>query len=108
VEQFAPWVRKIHFVTCGQKPEWLNADHPKLSLVNHSDYIPQQFLPTFNSSLIEIYLHRIPDLTEHFVYFNDDFLSSTTSRRNDSSRTDYQMTSLLSVSIWVWDYGRNV
>ncbi|MDR2890496.1 MAG: Stealth CR1 domain-containing protein, partial [Alistipes sp.] len=23
VERFAPWVRKIHFVTCGQKPEWL-------------------------------------------------------------------------------------
>ena len=73
VEQFAPWVRKIHFVTCGQKPEWLNVDHPKLSLVNHSDYIPQHFLPVFNSSLIEIYLHKIPDLAEKFVYFNDDF-----------------------------------
>ena len=24
VEKFAPWVRKIHFVTCGQKPEWLD------------------------------------------------------------------------------------
>ena len=73
VEKFAPWVRKIHFVTCGQKPEWLNASHPKLALVNHSDYIPSKFLPVFNSSLIEIYLHKIPDLTEHFVYFNDDF-----------------------------------
>ena len=73
VEKFAPWVRKIHFVTCGQKPEWLNADHPKLSLVNHSDYIPQHYLPVFNSSLIEIYLHKIPDLAEQFVYFNDDF-----------------------------------
>lgn len=73
VEQFAPWVRKIHFVTCGQKPEWLNVDHPKLNLVNHEDYIPKQYLPVFNSSLIEIYLHRIPGLAEHFVYFNDDF-----------------------------------
>ncbi len=73
VDKFAPWVRKIHFVTCGQKPEWLNAEHPKLQLVNHEDYIPKQFLPTFNSSLIEIYLHKIPDLAENFVYFNDDF-----------------------------------
>lgn len=73
LEKFAPWVRKVHFVTCGQKPEWLNADHPKLQLVNHSDYIPTQYLPVFNSTLIESYIHRIPDLSEHFVYFNDDF-----------------------------------
>jgi hypothetical protein len=73
VEKFAPWVRKIHFVTCGQQPEWLNVNHPKLELVNHSDYIPNEYLPCFNSNLIEIYMHRIPDLTEHFVYFNDDF-----------------------------------
>ena len=73
VEQFAPWVRKIHFVTCGQHPEWLNVDHPKLQLVNHEDYIPKQYLPCFNSSLIEIYLHKIKDLSENFVYFNDDF-----------------------------------
>ena len=73
VEQFAPWVRKIHFVTCGQRPEWLNTAHPKLQLVDHSDYIPTKFLPVFNSTLIEIYMHKIPDLTPLFVYFNDDF-----------------------------------
>jgi len=73
VEKFAPWVRKIHFVTCGQKPEWLNADNPKLNLVNHEDYIPKEFLPCFNSSLLEMYLHKIQDIAEHFVYFNDDF-----------------------------------
>tara|TARA_R110001583_G_scaffold61034_2_gene180879 strand:+ start:20693 stop:21685 length:993 start_codon:yes stop_codon:yes gene_type:complete len=73
VEKFAPWVRKIHFVTCGQKPEWLDDTNPKINLVNHSDYIPNKYLPIFNSSLIEIHLHRIPDLAEHFVYFNDDF-----------------------------------
>lgn len=73
VEKFAPWVRKIHFVTCGQQPEWLDIDHQKLQMVNHEDYIPKQFLPVFNSSVIEIHLHRIPHLSEHFVYFNDDF-----------------------------------
>lgn len=73
VEKFAPWVRKIHFVTCGQKPDWLDTSNPKLNLVNHEDYIPKQFLPCFNSSLIEIYLHKIPNLANHFVYFNDDF-----------------------------------
>lgn len=73
VDKFAPWVRYIHFVTCGQKPDWLDENHPKLKLVDHKDYIPEEYLPVFNSSLIEIYLHKIPDLAEHFVYFNDDF-----------------------------------
>ena len=73
VDKFAPWVRKIHFITCGQKPEWLDENHPKINLVNHEDYIPSQFLPTYNSVVIERYLHKIPDLADHFVYFNDDF-----------------------------------
>ena len=72
IEKFTPWVRKVHFVTCGQCPEWLNTNHPKLQMVNHDEYIPKQFLPCFNSSLIEIYLHKIKDLADHFVYFNDD------------------------------------
>lgn len=73
VERFAPWVRKIHFVTCGQKPEWLDANHPKIHLVNHRDFIPEAFLPTYNSVVIERYIYRIPGLSDHFVYFNDDF-----------------------------------
>jgi len=73
VEKFAPWVRNVYLVTCGQRPEWLDTAHPKLRLVDHADYIPREFLPTFNSSVIEVHLHRIPGLSEHFVYFNDDF-----------------------------------
>jgi len=73
VDKFAPWVRNIHFVTCGQQPEWLDTSHPKLRMVNHEDYIPRQFLPCFNSNVLEIYMHKIPGLSEHFVYFNDDF-----------------------------------
>ena len=73
VERFAPWVRKIHFITSGQIPEWLYAENPRIHLVSHEDYIPAQFLPTFNSAVIERYLHRIPGLADHFVYFNDDF-----------------------------------
>ena len=73
IEKFAPWVRKIHFVTCGQKPDWLVDTHPKLNFVNHEDYIPKEFLPCFNSTSIEMHIHKIKDLAEHFVYFNDDF-----------------------------------
>ena len=73
VEKFAPWVRKIHFVTCGQKPEWLDENNPKLNLVSHEDYIPKVFLPSFNSTTIEAHMYKIPDLADHFVYFNDDY-----------------------------------
>jgi len=72
VEQFAPWVNKIHFVTCGHVPDWLNLDAPKLNFVKHSDFIPRKYLPTFSSHTIELNLHRIEGLAEHFVYFNDD------------------------------------
>lgn len=72
VEKFAPWVNKVFFVTCGQKPDWLNVDNPKLVLVDHKDYIPEKYLPTFNSNVIELNLFRIPELSEHFVLFNDD------------------------------------
>lgn len=72
VEKYAPWVRKVHFITCGHLPEWLNTNHPKLHIVKHEDYIPNEFLPTFNSHTIELNMHRIDGLSENFVYFNDD------------------------------------
>lgn len=72
VERFAPWVNKIHFITAGHYPDWLNMNHPKLNIVRHEDYIPNDFLPTFSANPIELNLHRIKDLSENFVYFNDD------------------------------------
>ena len=72
VERYAPWVRKIHLVTSGQCPEWLDLHCEKLHFVTHSDFIPSVYLPTFSSFPIELNLHRIKGLAERFVYFNDD------------------------------------
>lgn len=72
VEKYAPWVNKIHFVTWGHLPKWLNVKHPKLNIVRHEDFLYEENLPVFNSRAIEINLHRIPGLAEQFVYFNDD------------------------------------
>lgn len=72
VEKFAPWVRRIHFVTWGHLPKFLNVHNPKIHIVKHEDFIPKQYLPTFSSHAIEMNIHRIPGLSEHFVYFNDD------------------------------------
>ena len=74
VERYAPWVNKVFLVTNGKFPDWINPDNPKLVLVKHEDYIPEEYLPTFNSCTIELHLHRIKDLSEHFVYFNDDIM----------------------------------
>lgn len=72
VEKFAPWVNKVHLITCGQIPDWLNLNAPKLHFVKHSDFIPSQYLPTFSSRPITLNLHRIKELSEHFVFFDDD------------------------------------
>ena len=72
VEKFAPWVRKIHFVTWGHLPSWLNTENPKLNIVNHKDFIPEQYLPTFSANAIENNIHRIKGLSEKFVFLNDD------------------------------------
>lgn len=86
VEKYAPWVRKIHFVTYGHVPQWLDTDHPKLHIVRHDSFIPQEYLPTFNSNAIEIFLHRIQGLSDQFVYFNDDMFPVAPIQESDFFR----------------------
>ncbi|KAI4450826.1 Capsular polysaccharide phosphotransferase cps12A [Eubacterium plexicaudatum ASF492] len=73
VEKNLPWFHKIFLLTCGHIPSFLNIDHPKLRIVRHEEYIPQKYLPAFKSRTIELNVHRIPDLSENFILFNDDF-----------------------------------
>lgn len=72
VEKFAPWVNNVYFVTWGHVPEWLDLNNPKLKVVKHSDFIPEEYLPTFSANAIENNLHRIDGLSEQFVLLNDD------------------------------------
>ena len=72
VEKNAPWVNNIFLITEGHLPNWLNVNHDKLRIIKHSDYISDEYLPTFNSNVIEINISKLPDLSEHFVLFNDD------------------------------------
>ena len=72
VEKYAPWVNKVYLVTDQQKPSWLNIASEKLVLVDHSDILRKDYLPVFSANPIESNIHRIPGLSEHFVFFNDD------------------------------------
>lgn len=74
VEKHMGWVDNIYLVVDNikQVPKWLNTD--KIKIIEHHDIIPLEYLPTFNSHVIELYLHRIPNISEPFIYFNDDIL----------------------------------
>ncbi|MGW2839286.1 stealth family protein [Streptomyces sp. NPDC001493] len=73
IHQYAPWVRNIFLVTAGQTPGWLNTEHPGIRVVDHAEiFSDPAALPTYNSHAIESQLHHIPDLSEHFLYLNDD------------------------------------
>ncbi len=83
VEMYAPWVHKVFLITNGKFPDWINENNSKLELIRHEDYMPKECLPTFNSIAIELHMHKIKGLSEHFVYFNDDMIL------NSPIRPDY-------------------
>lgn len=72
IERFAPWVHRVFLITDNQIPSWININYSKLKIIDHKDFIPAEYLPTFNSHTIELNIHRIEGLSEHFVVFNDD------------------------------------
>jgi len=83
IEEFVPWVNNIFLITWGHLPKWLNINAPKLKIVKHKDYIPEEYLPTFCSRVIELNFHRIKELSEHFVYINDDMFFLKRTRPTD-------------------------
>jgi len=76
VLKFASWINKIYIVTDNQIPpiddELISSG--KVIIIDHTQIIPQEYLPTFFSDVIESYLYNIPNLSEIFLYNNDDFL----------------------------------
>jgi hypothetical protein len=69
--RYAPWIRRVFIVTMQQVPPDL-PDELDVTIIDHKSILPDSALPTFNSFAIETALHLIPDLAEHFIYFNDD------------------------------------
>lgn len=73
VRKYAPWVRNIYVLTNCSMPEWIK-DFTDIHWVMHEEIFPNHHhLPTFSSHSIETVLHKIPNLSERFLYFNDDF-----------------------------------
>lgn len=72
IEKHMPFIRKVFLVVShrSQIPEWV--DESNLNVVLHEDFVPQEYLPTFNCNTLEMNLHRIKGLDEQYLYFNDD------------------------------------
>lgn len=76
IEKWMPWVGTIHLIVSDitQVPEWI--DKSKVHIVLHKDIIPGEYLPTFNSCTIEMFIHNIFGLSEKFIYSNDDMYAN--------------------------------
>ncbi len=72
IEVNMPFIDNVYLVVArdSQVPQWVNRD--VLKVVLHKDIIPEEYLPTFNSTTIEMFLHKIEGLSEQYLYFNDD------------------------------------
>ena len=77
VYKYAPWINRIYILMNPPKkvPSWFNNKYSKLiTIVDHKDTFPNNsIMPNTNSNAIETTLHNISGLSEHFIYFNDDF-----------------------------------
>ena len=78
IVKYAPFIRKIFIVTDKQSPNLDSVKHivskEKIEIVDHEEIFRDniEFLPTFNIRSIDALLFRIKDLSEKFIYFNDD------------------------------------
>ena len=74
IDEYLPWIHKVYLITDHQVPSYLNLNYEKLEIIDHREFIPQCYLPTFNSNVIELNLYRIKSLSEKFILMNDDMI----------------------------------
>jgi hypothetical protein len=74
INKYGTCLGKIFIVVShGQRPTWLNTKHPSIKIIDDDTIFEnKQNLPCFNSNAIECQLHKIPGLSDQFLYFNDD------------------------------------
>lgn len=71
IRRYLPFINKIFLVVAlpSQVPDGVK---DKVEVVLHKDFIPDEYLPTFNSNTIEMFLHRIEAMSDRYLYINDD------------------------------------
>lgn len=86
VKKYMPFVETIHIILSreSQVQDWMLDEG--VHIVLHKDFVPDEFLPTFNSRTLEMFLHRIPGLSEQFIYGNDDIIPLSPLKEEDFFR----------------------
>ena len=71
IEKNMPFIRKVHLVVAreSQVPEWINRD--EVNVVFHRDIIPAEYLPGFNSNLIENIIILNKNNRKNIKYINN-------------------------------------
>lgn len=95
IEKNADWFNKVIFITEGHIPDWLNMNNSRLIIKKHDEFIPQKDLPTFNSCAIEVNFKNIDELSEKFIYFNDDMFINRKVYKKDFFRNNLPIDSCL-------------
>ena len=87
--KFAPFVRKIFIVTDKQKPRFSGIRHmvslEKIEIIDHEEIFRDNLdcMPSFNIRSIDALLFKIKNLSDKFIYFNDDmFLIRETNKKD--------------------------
>lgn len=78
-----PWINKIYLLLSNKEQVNHSLLPKNCEVVYHKDFIPNRYLPTFNSTTIEMFLWNIPNLSEHFIYANDDMLPTKPMKPSD-------------------------
>ena len=78
-----PWIENIYLLLSNKEQIIPSLLPPNCKIVLHKDFIPNWFLPTFNSTTIEMFLWNIKGLGEYFIYANDDMLPTGPLKPND-------------------------
>ena len=92
IQKHMPYIQNVYLVVSreSQVPEWV--DRGNLKIVLHQDIIPAEYLPTFNCNTIELFLHRIPGISQEFLNFNDDMFPMRDSKAEDFFRDGKPVT----------------
>ncbi|OLF38385.1 Stealth CR1 domain-containing protein [Psychrobacter sp. Cmf 22.2] len=96
--KYVPFCRHIYVVTDQQQPklihEFVNQGicaPDKIRIVDHTELFAgyEQFLPTFNTRSIETMLWNISELSDYFIYMNDDFFFNQSASIEDFLDEDH-------------------
>ena len=83
ISTYMPYIKNVFLVVSNieQVPDYVNQENVKIVL--YKDFIPGEYLPTFNPCIVELFMHRIEGLDEQFIYFNQNTVPISSIAFND-------------------------